>query len=62
MSHCIVSALLLRAGMAQPGTLLPVQHVCCQISLLFDNMPCELRAFAKLVAYGFLYIDQLPLL
>lgn len=43
--------------MAQPSTLLPGQHVFRQIRLLFDKLPCELWAFAKLVAYFFLHSD-----
>lgn len=48
--------------MAQAGTLLPSQHFCRQIRLLFDELPCKLRSFAKFIAYDFVHSNQLSLL
>ena len=44
------------------GILLPGQHFCRQICLLFDKLSCEFWALAKLVAYDFAHSNQLPLL
>ena len=45
----MVSALLIRFDTA--GTIIPRQHFCSQIRLLFDKLPCKLRALAELIAY-----------
>ena len=60
MSHCIVSAHLLRFG--RKWKLLLGQHFRRQICLLLDKLLCELRTFGKLVAYDFAHSNQLPLL
>ena len=57
----MVSALPLRA-LGHFGTVSPGQHVCRQIRLLFDKVPCILRTLAELVAYDFVHGDQLSLL
>ena len=48
--------------MTKVENLVPGQHLCGQIRLLFDELSCKLRALAKLVTYDLVRSDQLPFL